>query len=41
MIIIAVGNVVAILLGLLIWFVVRKVKAKKKALPEMQLKAPK
>ncbi|NAZ54498.1 TIGR03503 family protein [Vibrio toranzoniae] len=41
MIIIAVGNVVVILLGLLIWFVVRKVKAKKKALPEMQLKAPK
>ncbi|MCK8076243.1 TIGR03503 family protein [Vibrio sp. 1CM2L] len=41
MIIIAVGNVVAILLGLLIWFVARKVKAKKKALPEMQLKAPK
>ncbi|MEZ9698754.1 TIGR03503 family protein [Vibrio sp. 10N.261.46.E12] len=41
MIIIAVGNVVAILLGLLIWFVVRKVTAKKKALPEMQLKAPK
>ncbi|CAK1992912.1 TIGR03503 family protein [Vibrio crassostreae] len=41
MIIIAVGNLVAILLGLLIWFVVRKVKAKKKALPEMQLKAPK
>jgi uncharacterized protein (TIGR03503 family) len=41
MIIIAVGNVVAILLGLLIWFVIRKVTAKKRALPEMQLKAPK
>ena len=41
MIIIAVGNVVAILLGLLIWFVIRKVTAKKKAQPEMQLKAPK
>ncbi|KAA8676657.1 TIGR03503 family protein [Vibrio gigantis] len=41
MIIIAVGNVVAILLGLLAWFVVRKVTAKKRAQPEMQLKAPK
>lgn len=41
MIIIGVGNVVAILLGLLIWFVVRKVTAKKRAQPEMQLKAPK
>lgn len=41
MIIIAVGNVIAILLGLLVWFVVRKVKVKKKAQPEMQLKAPK
>lgn len=41
MIIIGAGNVVAILLGLLIWFVVRKVTAKKRAQPEMQLKAPK
>lgn len=41
MIIIGVGNVVAILLGLLVWFVVRKVTAKKRAQPEMQLKAPK
>ncbi|CAH6878771.1 conserved exported hypothetical protein [Vibrio chagasii] len=41
MIIIGVGNVVAILLGLLIWFVVRKVTAKKRAQPKMQLKAPK
>lgn len=41
MIIIGVGNVVAILLGLLIWFVVRKVTVKKRAQPEMQLKAPK
>ncbi|MFM2608737.1 TIGR03503 family protein [Vibrio chagasii] len=41
MIIIGVGNVVAILLGLLVWFVVRKVAAKKRAQPEMQLKAPK
>ncbi|MEZ9438093.1 TIGR03503 family protein [Vibrio atlanticus] len=39
--IIAVGNVAAILLGLLIWFVIRKITAKKRALPEMQLKAPK
>ncbi|MEC7939514.1 MAG: TIGR03503 family protein [Pseudomonadota bacterium] len=41
LIIIGVGNVVAIILGLLIWFVVRKVTAKKRAQPEMQLKAPK
>ncbi|MEZ9247141.1 TIGR03503 family protein [Vibrio lentus] len=41
MIIIAMGNVVAILLGLLIWFVIRKVTAKKQAQPEMQLRAPK
>ncbi|MDN2667698.1 TIGR03503 family protein [Vibrio sp. 14N.309.X.WAT.E.F5] len=41
MIIIAIGNVVAILLGLLIWFVIRKVTAKKQAQPEMQLRAPK
>ncbi|MBB1463241.1 TIGR03503 family protein [Vibrio sp. SG41-7] len=41
MIIIAIGNVVAILLGLLIWFVIRKITAKKQAQPEMQLRAPK
>jgi uncharacterized protein (TIGR03503 family) len=41
MIIIGVGNVVAILLGLLIWFVVRKIRAKKQAQPEMQLSVPK
>ncbi|MCB5359393.1 TIGR03503 family protein [Vibrio lentus] len=41
MIIIAIGNFVAILLGLLIWFVIRKVTAKKQAQPEMQLRAPK
>ncbi|MEZ9423941.1 TIGR03503 family protein [Vibrio lentus] len=41
MFIIAIGNVVAILLGLLIWFVIRKVTAKKQAQPEMQLRAPK
>ncbi|MFA0520689.1 TIGR03503 family protein, partial [Vibrio sp. 10N.222.55.E8] len=40
-IIIVVGNVTAIVLGLLIWFVIRKVKAKKQAQPEMQLNAPK
>jgi uncharacterized protein (TIGR03503 family) len=37
---IGVGNVVALILGLLIWFVIRKVKAKKAALPEMQLTIP-
>lgn len=41
MIIIGVGNVVAILLGLLIWFVVRKIRARKQAQPEMQLSVPK
>ncbi|WP_299686852.1 TIGR03503 family protein [uncultured Vibrio sp.] len=41
MVIIAVGNVLAILLGVLIWLVMRKVRAKKNAQPEMQLKAPK
>jgi len=41
LIIIGVGNVVAIILGLLIWFVMRKLKAKKQMVPEMQLQAPK
>lgn len=41
MIIIAVGNVIAIILGLLIWFIVGKIRAKKAAIPEMQLAAPK
>ena len=38
---IAVANLVIILLGLLIWFVIRKVKASKEAVPEMQLEMPK
>ena len=37
---IGVGNVVALLIGMLIWFLVRKVKAKKAAQPEMQLNIP-
>jgi len=41
MMIIAIGNVSAIVIGLLIWFVVRKVKAKRAAIPEMQLEMPK
>ncbi|MBW3694377.1 TIGR03503 family protein [Vibrio sp. T187] len=41
MIIIGVGNVVAIILGLLIWFVMKKLRAKKQMIPEMQLQAPK
>lgn len=39
--IIAIGNVVAILLGLLIWFIMRKLKAKKARQPELQLNMPK
>ncbi|MCK6262615.1 TIGR03503 family protein [Vibrio sp. ZSDE26] len=41
MIIIAVGNVLAILIGLGVWFVRRKLNATKVALPEMQLDMPK
>ncbi|MZI91644.1 TIGR03503 family protein [Vibrio sp. CAIM 722] len=38
---IAIGNVVVILLALLVWFVVRKIKAKKALQPELQLDMPK
>ena len=41
MIIIGVGNVVVVLIGLVVWFIRRKLKAKKEALPEMQLEMPK
>lgn len=41
MIIIGIGNVVVILIGLIVWFVRRKLKAKKEAMPEMQLEMPK
>ena len=41
MIIIGVGNVVVLLLGLVGWFVMRKLKAKKEMMPEMQLEMPK
>lgn len=41
MIMIGVGNVVVILLGLIAWFVRGKLKAKKEAIPEMQLEMPK
>ncbi|MEZ8826821.1 TIGR03503 family protein [Vibrio amylolyticus] len=40
-IIIGVGNVLAIILGLGVWFVRRKLKASKVAMPEMQLDMPK
>ena len=40
-IIIGVGNVLAILIGLGVWFVRRKIKATKVALPEMQMDMPK
>ncbi|MFC3022381.1 TIGR03503 family protein [Vibrio zhugei] len=38
---IIVGNVVVIVLAILIWFIVRKVRARKAMLPEMQLEVPK
>lgn len=41
MIMIAVGNVVVILLALAVWFVMGKLRARKQALPEMQLNVPK
>ncbi|MDF2155514.1 TIGR03503 family protein [Vibrio sp. CAU 1672] len=39
--IIAAGNVLALLLSVLVWVVWRKIKAKREALPEMQLSVPK
>jgi uncharacterized protein (TIGR03503 family) len=41
MILIGVGNIVALILGIGVWFVMRKLKASKQALPEMQLDMPK
>ncbi|MGF1754479.1 TIGR03503 family protein [Vibrio makurazakiensis] len=41
MIIIGVGNIVVIIVGLIIWFIRRKLTATKRMIPEMQLKAPK
>ncbi|WP_194437115.1 TIGR03503 family protein [Vibrio fluminensis] len=41
MIFIAVGNVAVVILGLLAWFIMRKLKAKREAIPEMQLEMPK
>ena len=41
MIYIGVGNVVALVLALVGWFIVRKFKRKKEVLPEMQLEMPK
>lgn len=41
MILIGVGNVVVLILGLAVWFVMRKLKASRQALPEMQLDMPK
>ncbi|MCG9596651.1 TIGR03503 family protein [Vibrio sp. Isolate25] len=40
-IIIGVGNIVMIILGLVVWFVMRKLRAKKEMMPEMQLEMPK
>ncbi|MDA0119483.1 TIGR03503 family protein [Vibrio sp. T11.5] len=40
-IMIGVGNVVMIILGLAVWFVMRKLGAKKEMMPEMQLEMPK
>ncbi len=41
MIIIAVGNVVMLLIAIVTWIVWRKLKAKRQAMPEMQLEVPK
>ncbi|TOI24005.1 TIGR03503 family protein [Vibrio parahaemolyticus] len=41
MIIIAVGNVVMLLITIVAWIVWRKLKAKRQAMPEMQLEVPK
>ncbi|EKO5207350.1 TIGR03503 family protein [Vibrio parahaemolyticus] len=41
MIIIAVGNVVMLLIDIVAWIVWRKLKAKRQAMPEMQLEVPK
>ncbi|MFB9217521.1 TIGR03503 family protein [Vibrio sinaloensis] len=41
MIMIAVGNVVVIILALVAWFVIGKLRARKQAVPEMQLEMPK
>ena len=40
MLMIIIGNIVVILLGLIIWFVVRKLRIRKVEVPEMQLDAP-
>ncbi|OLQ92375.1 TIGR03503 family protein [Vibrio ponticus] len=39
--IIAISNVVLVVVGLVGWFVMRKIKAKRAAIPEMQLEMPK
>ncbi|MCZ4294476.1 TIGR03503 family protein [Vibrio sinaloensis] len=41
MILIGVGNLVVLILGIAVWFVMRKLKASRQALPEMQLDMPK
>ncbi|HCG8563652.1 TPA: TIGR03503 family protein [Vibrio parahaemolyticus] len=41
MIIIAVGNIVMLLIAIVAWIVWRKLKAKRQAMPEMQLEVPK
>ncbi|MBA5763378.1 TIGR03503 family protein [Vibrio sp. 404] len=40
-VLIAISNVVIIVVGLVAWFVMRKLKAKRAAIPEMQLEMPK
>ncbi|MDK9756469.1 TIGR03503 family protein [Vibrio sp. D173a] len=41
MIIIAIGNVIALILVILFWIIWSKIKAKRQAMPEMQLEVPK
>ncbi|MBD1555988.1 TIGR03503 family protein [Vibrio sp. S9_S30] len=40
MMIIMIGNLIAIILGIVVWFVVRKIRMKKEQVPEMQLSMP-
>ncbi len=40
MMIIMIGNIIVIILGLVIWFIIRKIRMKKAQIPEMQLSIP-
>ncbi len=40
MLTILIGNLVVIVIGLLLWFILRKLRMRKASIPEMQLSAP-